>query len=35
MLTGNTMPGIQVADYADVREGVEIMRNFIDQILTS
>lgn len=32
MLTGNTMPGISVADYGDVREAVELMRNFIKQV---
>jgi len=31
MLTGNTMPEIIVADYADLGEAVEIMRDFIQK----
>ncbi len=34
MLTGNTMKGITVKDYADVNEGVKIMREFIAGIPT-
>jgi nucleoside 2-deoxyribosyltransferase len=32
MLTGNTMRGMAVADYADVAEGIEKMRGFITKI---
>jgi len=31
MFTGNTMPGITLADYVDLSEAVEIMRDFIQQ----
>lgn len=31
MLSGNLMPGIQVSDYADIDEGIEIMRGFIEK----
>lgn len=31
MITGNTMPGIIVADYGDVSEAIEIMRGFIQR----
>ena len=31
MLTGNSMPGIQVSEYGDVTEGIEIMRKFLAQ----
>ncbi|MEX2161203.1 MAG: nucleoside 2-deoxyribosyltransferase [Anaerolineales bacterium] len=29
MITGNTMPGLQVSDYGDVDEGIAIMRSFL------
>lgn len=29
MLTGNTMPGFEYADYGDVAEGIEIVRKFL------
>jgi nucleoside 2-deoxyribosyltransferase len=32
MLTGNTMPGIQVSDYGDIEEGVRIIEQFVSQI---
>jgi nucleoside 2-deoxyribosyltransferase len=32
MLTGNTMPGIQVLDYGDIEEGVRIIEQFVSQI---
>lgn len=32
MLTGNTMRGIKIADYGDIAEGVEIMRDFVNKI---
>ncbi|HKY79090.1 MAG TPA: nucleoside 2-deoxyribosyltransferase [Anaerolineales bacterium] len=32
MLTGNTMPGLQVAEYGEVEKGVDIIREFIQQI---
>lgn len=30
MLTGNTMPGIQVKAYADVEGGIEIVKEFLE-----
>lgn len=32
MLAGNTMPGMTVADYGDIDEGIKIMRGFLDKI---
>ncbi len=32
MVTGNTMKGIIVRDYADVNEGVEIIKKFINEM---
>ena len=32
MLTGNNMPGLQVSEYGDIDEGVEITGEFIRQI---
>ncbi|MEX2144004.1 MAG: hypothetical protein WD740_05360, partial [Anaerolineales bacterium] len=29
MLTGNTMPGLQIVDYAEINEGIEKLRQFI------
>lgn len=29
MITGNTMPGLQVAEYTNEREAIEIVRNFL------
>lgn len=29
MITGNTMPGLQIADYADEKEAIEDIRNFL------
>jgi nucleoside 2-deoxyribosyltransferase len=29
MITGNRMPGLQVADYADTQEAVDVVRNFL------
>ncbi len=34
MLTGNTMPGITVADYADIDEGIKTMREFVKNLPT-
>lgn len=31
MFTGNTMPGISMADYEDLVEAIEIMRDFIQK----
>jgi nucleoside 2-deoxyribosyltransferase len=31
MLTGNTMPGLQIAEYADLENACEIMRKFLLQ----
>jgi hypothetical protein len=35
MLTGNTMPGISVADYRDINEGIETMRKFIKSLASN
>lgn len=29
MITGNNMPGLQVADYGDANEAIQIVRNFL------
>lgn len=31
MLTGNTMPGIQIRAYKDIEEGKTLMRDFLDE----
>jgi len=31
MLTGNTMPGIQIVEYGDIDEGIGMIRTFIEQ----
>jgi hypothetical protein len=32
MITGNTMRGLSIADYGEIAEGIQIMRNFVAQI---
>jgi hypothetical protein len=32
MITGNTLPGLQVSDYGDIDEGIAIMRAFISNL---
>ena len=32
MITGNTMPGLQVTDYGDMQEGIEIARKFLKKV---